>query len=61
MILVPFVPFVLILGTGYYYFASSLESSTIARMQRIVDDHRQMIEAFLNERKADLHHRGPAG
>ncbi|MFH1122619.1 MAG: ATP-binding protein [Pseudomonadota bacterium] len=54
MILVPVVPFVLVLGIGYYYFTTSLESSTIASMKRIVEDHRQMIESFLNERKADL-------
>jgi len=54
MIAVPFIPFILVLGTGYYYFANSLESSTTAGMKRIVDDHRQMIESFLNERKTDL-------
>ena len=54
MILVPFVPFILILGIGYYYFTTSLETSTIASMKRIVEDHRQMIESFLEERKADL-------
>ncbi|MBN2058931.1 MAG: two-component sensor histidine kinase [Deltaproteobacteria bacterium] len=54
MIAVPFIPFILILSTGYYYFANSLETSTTSSMKRIVDDHRQMIESFLNERKADL-------
>ena len=54
MILVPFIPFVLALGIGYYNFAASLESNTIASMERIVKDHRQMIESFLLERKADL-------
>ena len=54
MILVPFVPFVLILGIGYYYFTTSLETSTIESMKRIVKDHRQMIESFLEERRADL-------
>ena len=54
MILVPLVPFVLVLGIGYYYFTDSLENSTIASIQRIVNDHRQMIESFLMERKADL-------
>jgi len=54
MILVPFIPFISVLGTGYYYFANSLETSTTAGMKRIVDDHRQMIESFLFERKADL-------
>jgi two-component system NtrC family sensor kinase len=54
MILVPLIPFVLVLGIGYYYFTASLEDNTIASMHRIVRDHRQMIESFLMERKADL-------
>ncbi|MBU0985865.1 MAG: two-component sensor histidine kinase [Proteobacteria bacterium] len=54
MIVVPLVPFVVILGIGYYYFTTSLENSTITRMERIVEDHGQMIESFLSERKADL-------
>ncbi len=54
MILVPVVPLLVILGIGYYYFTTSIETSTIASMQRIVGDHCQMIETFLNERKADL-------
>jgi two-component system NtrC family sensor kinase len=54
MILVPFIPFILALGIGYYNFAASLEENTISSMHRIVGDHRQMIESFLMERKADL-------
>jgi two-component system NtrC family sensor kinase len=54
MILVPFIPFILTLGIGYYNFAVSLETNTIASMHRIVRDHRRMIESFLVERKADL-------
>jgi len=54
MILVPLIPFILALGTGYYYFMTSLENSSIASMKRIVEDHRYMIESFLNERKNDL-------
>ena len=54
MILVPFFPFILALGTGYYYFTTSLETSTIASIKRIVGDHGQMIESFLRERKSDL-------
>ncbi len=54
MILVPLIPFVLTLGVGYYYFTTSIETSTIASMTRIVQDHRQMIESFLRERKGDL-------
>lgn len=54
MILVPFIPFILAVGIGFYNFAASIEENTIASMQRIVRDHRQMIESFLMERKADL-------
>jgi two-component system NtrC family sensor kinase len=54
MIIVPLIPFLLSLGTGYYYFTTSLGSSTIASMKRIVEDHQQMIESFLKERENDL-------
>jgi len=54
MILVPFVPFVLILAIGYYYFTGSLETNTVSSMKRIVGDHAQMIDSFLRERKTDL-------
>jgi two-component system NtrC family sensor kinase len=54
MILVPFVPFILVLGIGYYYFTTSLESNAVAAMKRIAEDHAQLIESFLKERKADL-------
>jgi len=54
MILVPVIPFLLILGIGYYYFTTSLEANTISGMKRVVDDHRQMIDSFLRERKGDL-------
>jgi len=54
MILLPLVPFVLVLIIGNYYFKDSLKSNTIAKMQRIVEDHSQLITMFLEERKADL-------
>lgn len=54
MILVPVIPFVLILGIGYYYFVTSLETNTIASMKRISADHREIIESFLTERRSDL-------
>ena len=54
MVLIPLIPFMLAMGIGYYCFKTSLENSTIASMKRIVQDHRQMIEAFLKERKHDL-------
>lgn len=54
MVLVPIIPFILILLVGYYYFTTSLESSAKASMIRIVEDHAQMIDSFLSERRADL-------
>lgn len=54
MIFVPAIPFVLSFGIGYCHFNRSLETGTIASMKRIVGDHRQMIESFLDERVNDL-------
>jgi len=54
MILVPVIPFIAVLGIGYYHFTTSLETSTLATMNRIVEDHRQMIDTFLRERRGDL-------
>jgi len=54
MIGVPLVLFIIILGIGYYYFTTSIESSTISSLKRIVEDHRQMIDSFLKERRANL-------
>ena len=49
MILVPFVPFILILGIGYYYFTTSLETSTISSMKRVAEDHRHFGPARINQ------------
>jgi len=54
MILVPFIPFVLVLIIGYYFLTTSIETSTVSAMKRIAGDHRHMIESFLEERKKDL-------
>ncbi len=54
MILVPVIPLIAVLGIGYYHFKTSLETSTLATMNRIVEDHRQMIDGFLRERRGDL-------
>jgi two-component system, NtrC family, sensor kinase len=54
MILVPVIPFIAVLGIGYYHFTTSLETSTLGTMNRIVEDHRQMIDTFLRERRGDL-------
>ena len=54
MILVPFIPFILVIGINYSYFKTSINNRTIASINRIVSDHQQMIESFLKEREADL-------
>jgi two-component system NtrC family sensor kinase len=54
MILVPVVPFVLVVFVSFHHFAGSLQSTTISSLIRIVDDHRRTIELFLTERKTDL-------
>ncbi|MFZ5571564.1 MAG: sensor histidine kinase [Thermodesulfobacteriota bacterium] len=54
MIVIPFMPFLLVLASGGYFFYSSIENKTIESMKRIVEDHRQVIEFFLEERKTDL-------
>ena len=54
MILVPAIPFYVVMGIGYYYFTTSIENSAMASMRRIVEDHRQMIDTFLRERRSDL-------
>lgn len=54
MILVPLIPFVAVLSIGYYHFTRSLETNTFSSMVRIVEDHRQMIDSFLEERRANL-------
>ncbi|GAU09241.1 sensor histidine kinase [Desulfoplanes formicivorans] len=54
MILVPVIPFLLIIGVGYYHFSTSIKENTIASMERIVRDHRDMVASFLRERRADL-------
>lgn len=48
------MPFFLVLCIGYVQFTGALESGAVASMERIVDDHRQMIVSFLDERRADL-------
>ena len=54
MIIVPAIPFLLVIAIGYYFFVTSLQSQTISKMTRVVEDHQRMIETFLDERKSDL-------
>jgi two-component system NtrC family sensor kinase len=54
MLIVPAIPFIALLIIGYYFFVNSLQSTTVAKMNRVVEDHRQMIESFLQERLSDL-------
>ncbi|MBU0973532.1 MAG: ATP-binding protein [Proteobacteria bacterium] len=54
MIVLPFIPFLLAIGVSFYFFTTALQSNTNSSLKRIVNDHRDMIESFLMERKADL-------
>jgi len=54
MIIVPFIPFILAIGVSFYFFTTTLERNTAESLKRIVEDHRDMIESFLMERKSDL-------
>jgi len=50
----PMIPFIIVLGISFYFFSSTLDKSTQASLERILTDHRKMIESFLLERKSDL-------
>jgi two-component system NtrC family sensor kinase len=54
MIVIPFIPFVLALLTGFYYFTHSVQTDTESKTKRIVEDHSHMIDSFLRERLGDL-------
>ena len=54
MIMAPLIPFGLTLLIGFFYFDSSIESTTRNTIKRIVSDHGHMIDSFLQERKNDL-------
>lgn len=54
MILIPLLPFISVIGIGGYFFYNSIKSMTVDTMHRVLDDHHQMIESFLEERKTDL-------
>jgi two-component system NtrC family sensor kinase len=54
MLVVPAIPFILVVVIGYTFFSNSLQSETVSKMTRIVEDHGQMIDSFLNERRSDL-------
>lgn len=50
----PMIPFIIVVGISFYFFSSTLDKSTQASLERILTDHRKMIESFLLERKSDL-------
>jgi len=54
MIVIPFIPFLLAVGVSFYYFATTLEQNSTGSLNRIVEDHCDMIDSFLMERKSDL-------
>ncbi|HSO24556.1 MAG TPA: ATP-binding protein [Chondromyces sp.] len=54
MIMVPAVPFLLALAVGVHHFNTAVRDATLQRVVRIAEDHRDAIQAFLDERRADL-------
>jgi two-component system NtrC family sensor kinase len=54
MIIIPSIPFTLVVGIGYFSFTKTIEINAVSNMERIVMDHNNMIQFFLNERKANL-------
>ena len=54
LIIIPFIPFLLAVGVSFYFFSTTLEANTTQSLKRVVEDHRDMIDAFLLERRADL-------
>lgn len=54
LIIVPLIPFIVALAIGYSYFTKSLENNNVDKIKRIAEDHRAMIQMFLDERKSDL-------
>jgi two-component system NtrC family sensor kinase len=54
LIIVPLIPFMAALAIGYSYFTSSLENNNFDKIKRIAEDHRAMIQMFLDERRSDL-------
>ncbi|MEW6441976.1 MAG: ATP-binding protein [bacterium] len=53
-LLAPLVVVLLVCGTLVYHFAVNLRYQVAAKLVRIVDGHRRIIEQFLDERTADL-------
>lgn len=54
VLVVPLVTMMLLFATLTYYFASNLRCLEEARLIRIAQGHRDLIEQFLRERSADL-------
>ena len=60
MILITLVPFALILFIEYSTFTAALQRGAVESLQRVVNDHREIIENFLKERRKDLEFIGDA-
>ena len=54
MLIVPAIPFILVLTIGYHYFTATLKDKSVMTMVRLVEDHSRAIQTFLNERRNDL-------
>ena len=54
MILVPLIPFTVVLMIGYYHFAAYSQEKTVSELRKVAKNHREMIQSFLDERESDL-------
>jgi two-component system NtrC family sensor kinase len=54
VLLLPFIVVMVVFGTVAYYFGTNLKSRVGSELARIADDHRRLIEQFLEERTANL-------
>jgi two-component system, NtrC family, sensor kinase len=54
VLLVPFIIVMVVFGTVVYYFGTNLRSRVVSDLVRVAEDHRRLIEQFLQERVANL-------
>jgi signal transduction histidine kinase len=54
MIVVPAVPLLLAATIGYYSYSNTTEQLAVSAIRQSAMDHRDMIDAFLKERRSDL-------
>ena len=54
MLIVPAVPLLLAAGVGFYSFVKTTEHFAVGTIRQAAADHRQLVDGFLDERRADL-------